>query len=266
MVWYSPPEPPPFVRLAADPIRGRLLTELACGDRRVRELVELLGESQNLISYHLAKLRTASLVGARRSSFDGRDTYYHLNLARCARSLAATGTALHPSLDPDAGSAPEHHPRQTRRIVFLDTHNSVRSPMAEALLRHRAAQETAPVDVASAGSDPAPPHPAAVRVMRESYGLDIAGHQPQPLDAVTGQRFDMVISLCDRVREALPTFPGHHELIHWSIPDPALPVGGDSAGDEADHPAVRRVAAELDERIGLLLPTLDHVMPHREAS
>src|SRR5215468_1004909 len=102
------PAPPPFARMAADPLRWQLLRELAHSDRRVRELVALAGQPQNLVSYHLGQLRASGLVGARRSSFDGRDTYYHLDLARCAQSLASAGAALHPGLrlDPAPPAVP----------------------------------------------------------------------------------------------------------------------------------------------------------------
>ena len=84
--------PPPFVRMAAHDLRWRLLCELAGGDYRVRELVQLVGHPQNLVSYHLRLLRDAALVSSRRSSFDARDTYYHLDLDRCASLLAAFAT------------------------------------------------------------------------------------------------------------------------------------------------------------------------------
>jgi ArsR family transcriptional regulator, arsenate/arsenite/antimonite-responsive transcriptional repressor / arsenate reductase (thioredoxin) len=66
--------PPAFVRLAAHPVRWRLLAELADSDYRVRELVARVDQSQNLVSYHLRLLRDGGLVTARRSSFDGRDS------------------------------------------------------------------------------------------------------------------------------------------------------------------------------------------------
>ena len=91
-----PLAPPAFARMAADPLRWQLLRELARSDRQVRELVALAGQPQNLVSYHLGRLRAAGLVGARRSSFDGRHTYYHLDLARCAQALAAAGASLIP--------------------------------------------------------------------------------------------------------------------------------------------------------------------------
>src|SRR5262245_47426783 len=90
--------PPSFVRLAGHPLRWRLLGELARSDRRVRELVSLVGQPQNLISYHLGKLRAGGLVAARRSTFDARDAYYRLDLANCANALAMAGVALHPGL------------------------------------------------------------------------------------------------------------------------------------------------------------------------
>ena len=85
--------PPAFVRLAAHPLRWRLLTELASSDYRVRELVARTGEPQNLVSYHLRLLRDGGLVTSTRSSYDGRDSYYHLDLDRCADALADSAAA-----------------------------------------------------------------------------------------------------------------------------------------------------------------------------
>jgi protein-tyrosine-phosphatase/DNA-binding transcriptional ArsR family regulator len=231
--------PPPFVRLVGDPVRWRLLRELARSDLRVRELVAAVGQPQNLVSYHLGKLRAARLVTARRSSFSGRDTYYHLDLARYSHEWAEAGAAMHPALG--SGARPV---RARQRVLFLCTGNSGRSPMAEALLRHRTAGA---VDVASAGSRPKPLHPNAVRVLAE-YGIELV-HEPTHLDTVRHERFDWVISLCDRVREVCPEFP---DVIHWSLPDPALE--GDT--DAETLPAYRRTAEELDRRIGFLVPRL----------
>lgn len=219
---------PLFLRLMGEPLRWRLARELASGDRRVRELVAAVSQPQNLVSYHLRQLRDAGLVTSRRSSFDGRDTYYHLDLARCAQAWSDAGTALHPALGGGA-SVPA-----LTRVLFLCTGNSGRSPMAEALLRHRARQ----VFVSSAGSNPKPLHPNAIRAMA-SYGITLH-HPPTHLDTLRHTRFDLVISLCDRVREVLPSFPGPPSLIHWSLPDPD------------DYPAFQRVAAELDHRIRFL--------------
>ena len=66
-----------------------------------------------------------------------------------------------------------------------------------------------------------------------------------------GQRFDWVISLCDRVREVCPEFPDHPEVVHWSIANPAT---GDS--DDVTYPLFQQTAAELATRIGFLLAVL----------
>jgi protein-tyrosine-phosphatase/DNA-binding transcriptional ArsR family regulator len=238
----SLPAPPSFVRLAGHPLRWRLLGELARSDRRVRELVSLVGQPQNLVSYHLGRLRADRLVAARRSTFDARDAYYRLDLANCADALAAAGLALHPGLR--LAPVPLAAPVRRCRVLFLCTGNSARSPAAEALLRQRAGR----VEVVSAGSHPKPLHPNTVRVLR-TYGIELAGRPPRHLSMVERQRFDYVITLCDRVREVCPEFPGRGERVHWSIPDPAASGGS----DQDTYPAFERMAAELETRIGFLL-------------
>jgi protein-tyrosine-phosphatase len=246
--------PPPFLRLAGHPLRWRLLRELARSDRRVGELCELAGQRQSLVSYHLRHLRDGGLVSARRSLADGRDTYYVLELARCGDLLVSAGAALHPGLASAGGS----HPGVARaRVLFLCTGNSARSQMAEAL----AAQMSAgAVRAASAGSHPKPLHPNATRVMRER-GIDLAGARSKHLGELTGRRFDYVISLCDRVREVCPEFPGTPQAIHWSVRDPAREPGT----DEQTLPAFERTAAELATRIGFLLEAIKQTTGNQEA-
>jgi ArsR family transcriptional regulator, arsenate/arsenite/antimonite-responsive transcriptional repressor / arsenate reductase (thioredoxin) len=244
--------PPPFARMAADPLRWQLLRELAHSDRRVRELVALAGQPQNLVSYHLGQLRASGLVRARRSSFDGRDTYYHLDLARCAQSLALAGAALHPGLrlDPAPPAASVGRGPARCTVLFLCTGNSARSQVAEALAQARSGGR---FQAFSAGSQPKPLHPNAVRVMA-SRGIDLAGRRPKHLSVFAGQRFDYVITLCDRVREVCPEFPGHPGypgVVHWSIPDPAA-----CGSDEDTYPAFESMAAELETRIGFWLAAL----------
>jgi ArsR family transcriptional regulator, arsenate/arsenite/antimonite-responsive transcriptional repressor / arsenate reductase (thioredoxin) len=174
------------------------------------------------------------------SSFDGRDSYYHLDLDRCAGALAETGAALHPALRPEPPPLPDRV-----AVLFVCTGNSARSPIAEALLRRRTAGK---VTVTSAGSHPkAALHPGAIRVLGDEFGIDVAGQRPRHLDTVAGRRFDHVITLCDKVRETCPEFPHHPRRRHWSIPDPA---GSREPGSFV------RTAAEIDTRVRHLLPAL----------
>jgi protein-tyrosine-phosphatase len=105
------------------------------------------------------------------------------------------------------------------------------------------------VSAVSAGSHPKPLHPLAVRVMRDR-GVDISARRSKHLDEFTGREFDYVISLCDKVREVCPEFPGAPETIHWSVPDPASEPG-------APLSAFERAAAELETRIGFLIRAID---------
>lgn len=248
--------PPEFLQLAGHPLRWRLLGELARSDRVVHELTGLVGEPQNLVSYHLGKLRDGRLVSARRSAADRRDTYYGLDLARFGQMLSAAGGALHPGLRL-APPPRDEAPIEPVRILFLCTGNSARSQMAEALARARSGGA---VQAFSAGSHPRPIHPNAMRVMRQDHGLDLAGQVSKSLDVYAGQDFDWVISLCDRVREVCPEFPGHPEVVHWSLPNPAT---GDP--DDLTWPLFQATAAELETRIAFLLAALAARPPHPEA-
>ena len=237
--------PPGFLQLAGHPLRWRLLGELARSDRMVGELADLVGQPHNLVSYHLGKLRDAGLVSARRSSADRRDAYYTADLTRLGEMLSAAGAALHPGLRlvmPAAGPG-----AVGARVLFLCTGNSARSQMAEALIRARSGGL---VEAYSAGSHPKALHPNAVRVMRDEHGIDLSGHSPKHLSVFAEQSFDRVVSLCDRVREVCPPFPGGPETTHWSIPNP------DGDDDAATYPAFQDTATELEARVGFLLAAL----------
>jgi protein-tyrosine-phosphatase/DNA-binding transcriptional ArsR family regulator len=231
--------PPRFLQLASHPVRWQLLSELAHSDRRVGELCDLAGRRQSLVSYHLRQLRDGRLVSVRRSAADGRDTYYVLDLERCGELLAGAGVALHPALAP----SPRAPVPASADVLFLCTGNSARSQMAEALCQRLS---NGVIRAVSAGSAPKPLHPHAVRVMRDR-GIDISAQRSKHLSEFTDRRFDHVISLCDRVREVCPDFPGAPELIHWSIPDPSR---------ERTLPAFERTAAELETRIGFFIAAI----------
>jgi protein-tyrosine-phosphatase len=219
-------------------------------------LTQLVDEPQSLVSYHLRQLRDGGLVSAHRSSADGRDSYYAVDLERCQREVRASAGALHPALWPaPSNSRPVSVKRSRRkRVLFLCTGNSARSQIAEALLDR---MSEGAVAAASAGSHPKALHPNAVRVMRER-GIDIHANRTKHLDEFATQRFDIVITLCDRVREVCPEFPAHPELVHWSIPDPVL--GGRTP--RASYPAFECTAAELETRISFLV----HVLADRSTT
>ena len=228
------------------------MSELADSDRRVGELCARLQLPQSLVSYHLGRLRTEQVLTSRRSAADGRDTYYLLNLTRCGELLAATGAALHPGLrlaPPPSDITARPARRRPPHVLFLCTGNSARSQMAEALLEHLSAGTATAV---SAGSHPKPLHANAVRVMRE-HGIDLTGQRPKHLEEFAGRRFDYVVTLCDRVREVCPEFPGHPGLIHWSVPDPAR--AGNT--DRKTYPAFQRTATELNERVAFLVERIN---------
>ena len=181
-----------------------------------------------------------------------------LDLERCGALLADSGTALHPGLRLIAAPREIHGARGTRRrertrMLFLCTGNSARSQIAEALVQQLAGGI---VEARSAGSHPKPLHDNAVRVLLER-GIDIEGRSSKHLDEFAGQRFDYVVSLCDRVREACPEFPGHPDTAHWSIPDPARE--GDN--DAETYPAFQRTAEELATRVGFLLQQIGAFVP-----
>lgn len=241
-----PDASPELLRLAGHPLRWSLLRQLAGSDQRVRELSAAVDEPQSLVSYHVGLLRKAGLVGARRSSHDARDTYYHLDLDRFRTALAEVADALHPALrDPE--------PRPTRRargvsVLFVCTGNSARSPVAEAVVRHRAVPG---VTALSAGVSPKPGiHPCAVSVVHERLGVDLSGQRPRSVDSLAGRRFDRVITLCDRARENWHGLADHPHRSHWSIPDPAADPSGPTRA------AFEEVVSEIERRVLHLLPTL----------
>jgi ArsR family transcriptional regulator, arsenate/arsenite/antimonite-responsive transcriptional repressor / arsenate reductase (thioredoxin) len=114
------------------------------------------------------------------------------------------------------------------------------------------------VAAASAGSAPKPLHANAVRVMR-ARGIDISQNRTKHLNEFVRQRFDVVITLCDRVREVCPEFPRQPRMAHWSIGDPAL----EGSTNRASYPAFQRTATELESRIGYLLHRLDEPATRR---
>jgi arsenate reductase len=112
--------------------------------------------------------------------------------------------------------------KQPIRVLFLCTHNSSRSQIAEGLLRARGGPAFA---VFSAGTEPRTVHPLAIKAMQE-LGIDISGHTAKGIDAFATQpAMDLVITVCDEAQEACPFFPNARKQVHWGFPDPSRATG-----------------------------------------
>jgi arsenate reductase (thioredoxin) len=128
-----------------------------------------------------------------------------------------------------------------RRVLFICTHNSARSQMAEGLLRHLGGER---FEVFSAGTEATHVRPLAIEAMAE-IGIDLRGHQSKTLERYLQQPFDEVITVCDTAAEACPVFPGALHRRHWSFPDPSK-----ATGSESEQLAVYRgVRNAIQERI-----------------
>lgn len=240
---------PPVLGVLAHDLRWTIVSLLVPGDLRTGELVERTGQAPSLVSYHLARLRDAGLVSARRSAADGRDSYHALDLDALGRAVAGAAATIHPGLlagHPASPPAASDGPRDSVRVLFICSGNSARSPMAEGWLNYLGGSVV--VAGRSAGVTPAPLHPLAVTAMAE-HGVDISGHQATPVTAFASDTFTRVVTLCDRAREDCAGLPPAAAAVHWSIPNPAQ-------AHPPDLDAFRATARELRSRICYLLPVL----------
>jgi arsenate reductase len=131
------------------------------------------------------------------------------------------------------------------RILVLCTGNSARSQIAEALLARRGHGR---VEAASAGARPAARvNRYAVEILA-AHGIEWQGRTPRGIGDLAGERFDLVITVCDDARDACPYFPGARAQVHWGLPDPAL-----ESDPEAARRAFAATYAALDERVERLL-------------
>ena len=182
-------------------------------------LASSLDLPSNLLAHHLKILQAAGVVTRSHSQHDGRRTYVHL----VPESLAGLVTGPPPV--------------QAGRVVFVCTHNSARSVLADALWR-RASQ----VPSASAGTHPARRVNPRARKAARRHGLTLAADRPRSIDGVLTDD-DMIVSVCDSVNEELGPRPNRR--IHWSVPDPSR-IDTDAAFTEA--------VADLRGRVERLAP------------
>ena len=244
----SPIQPPGFLKLLTNELRWNILVLLGWSDYCVQDLVRLLEHPHNLVSYHLRRLYEHRLVTERRSAADGRDIYYSLDVDALRTLYFAAADSLNPALNVPQTAVHEsvsHLPAKKVRVLFLCTHNSARSQMAEGILRQLSEGR---IDVHSAGSEPRELHPLAVQAMAR-MGIDISQQRSRHLDEFGGQSFDYIVTVCDRVRESCPTFPGDPRQVHWSFIDPAA-VGG---SEQERSRAFDQVALQLMNRIRYFL-------------
>jgi arsenate reductase len=128
------------------------------------------------------------------------------------------------------------------RVLFVCTHNSARSQMAEGLLR---AAGGAGYEALSAGTEATRVRPEAIEAMAE-LGIDISGQASKTLEPFVGQPIDWLITVCDQAREACPTLPGVANQLHWSIPDPAAVAGSKEERLAAFRAARDDLAARIE--------------------
>lgn len=214
-------------RALGDPIRLAVVDALVAGDLTPGELGDVVGLPANHLAFHLRTLEAAELVAVRRSEGDGRRRYVTLRPA--AAVLVGRGAGA----DRAAAPAPVRPPR---RPVFVCTRNAARSQLAAALWT-----ATTGRPAASAGTAPADAvDPRAVRVAADR-GLDLGDVRPRHVDDLA-VRPDLVVSVCDRVREA--PLPFAAPTLHWSVPDPAgRPVTAYRAAHDELADRVARLAA-----------------------
>lgn len=131
------------------------------------------------------------------------------------------------------------------RVLFVCTHNSARSIMAEALLRGKGGER---YEVYSAGTEAAEVRPLTLRVLQDA-GLPTKALRSKSVDEFLGQHFDYVITVCDSARQNCPVFTGDGERLHWGYDDPTAVEGS----EEAQLEAFRRVFTAISQRIDLFV-------------
>ncbi|MDO8309700.1 MAG: helix-turn-helix domain-containing protein [Actinomycetota bacterium] len=227
------PEPPAerarrarVLAALGDPTRLAVVDLLQVQDLSPDALAAALEVPGNLLAHHLKVLESAGVVNRHHSQRDRRRTYVRL---------------LPDSLE---GLLPAASGTPAARVVFVCTHNSARSVLAEALW-----QSVSDVPAASAGSEPAERvNPQALAAAARA-GLAVAKSRPESVEDVL-RAGDVVVTVCDAVNESLD-IPPH---LHWSVPDPAA-IGSPAAFDEA--------ITDLRERVTFLAPRITQTHPRR---
>jgi thioredoxin type arsenate reductase len=135
-----------------------------------------------------------------------------------------------------------------RRVLFLCTHNSARSQMAEGFLRALGGDR---FEAASAGTEATRVHPLAIRVMRD-VGIDLGAHTSKTLDQFLAEPWDDVITVCDNADERCPVFPARTRRLHWSFEDPSAASGSEEERLETFRKARDEIRARMEDLIAPL--------------
>ena len=135
-----------------------------------------------------------------------------------------------------------------RRVLFLCTHNSARSQMAEGFLRALGGDR---FEAASAGTEKTSVNPLAIEAMAER-GIDISMHSSKVMDGLLDEPWDYLVTVCDDANERCPFVPGIRTRLHWSFPDPSRATGT----REERLAAFRRVRDAIEARLSAWLPTI----------
>jgi len=146
----------------------------------------------------------------------------------------------------DAADAAERGPAlpgAPQRVLFVCTHNSARSIMAEALLRQRGGDR---YQARSAGTHPSEVRALTLRVLQDA-GLPTDGLRSEPVEAYLDERFDLVVTVCDSAREECPVFPGSGQRLHWSFEDPSAATGSEEQRLAVFGRVFDAIATRIDE-------------------
>ena len=215
----------------ADLARLRLvvaLRRLGLGPEDAGRLARLCldhGEIDSDLAPLLAEQRAA--IARQRADLDRLEG----ELIDLEMTIAAAGRARRKRTMPD----------RPIRVLFVCTHNSARSQIAEALLRDYGGAD---FEVLSAGTEVTQVNPYAVRVLAD-LGIDWSGARSKPITEFLDQRFDYVITVCDRARQTCPVFPGSENTLHWGLDDPS-----EVEGSETEKlAAFRRTELDISTRL-----------------
>jgi arsenate reductase len=142
-----------------------------------------------------------------------------------------------------------------KKVLFLCSSNSARSVMAEELLKIRGGDK---FKAYSAGTEPAQEiHPLAARVLGE-IGISLQGRRPRDVSELADMQFDIILTLCDKAKEACPLFPGRPVRGHWGMPDPALFEGTEEQKLDFFRKTLREIGNRIDLFVLLETDRLNH--------